>query len=112
MAFLVVAGTTIEVVEIREQEPERIGDSERAYAGPLRTMNTTTKRSWAVRSYVMTDAAYQAFRALVMYGQQVVCSGDALVDGPFTCDVNIQEAPYSREGAGFLRSVSFVMKQV
>lgn len=111
MAFLTVAGVDLLVTQMVEREPEKIGESKRAYSGRLRSNVLTVKRVWDVTVYDVDDADYQTFFDAVSLGQQVACSGDAL-DAAYTCEIEIQNAPFIRVRDDFVRQFSFTMRQV
>ena len=100
MAFLVIAGQTIDVLldEASERAPERIGSVTRAFDGGLLTQVRAEKRSGAFTTAPMTRAAYETLRTNTALGAIVACSGDAL-PAATNCLVEIGEAKYIEDAA-------------
>lgn len=80
MAFLVIAGVTVDVLTsgAREGQPIEIGRSRRAFAGNLRSSLRSIKRMWSFATRDMIDAEITTLMTAAPHGAFVTCSGDAL----------------------------------
>lgn len=112
MAFLVIAGQTIDVLvdEASERTPERIGSVARAFSGGFLTQVRAEKRSWAFTALFATRAAYEALRAAIAMGAIVSCTGDAL-PAATDCLVEIGEAKQVEDGANLIHLAGLVLRE-
>lgn len=99
MAFLIIAGVTVDVVTTggHEGPPIEIGRSRRAFAGNLRSSIRSIKRVWTFLTRDMTDAEIVTLRTAAPYGSFVTCSGDAL-PASATYEVTYKGGPFVETG--------------
>lgn len=117
MPFLTVAGITVTVQDrnAQEREPTRIGASDRAFDGSLRSSVRTRKRSWSFTSVPLTTADLTTLRTAIETGTGIVaCSGDALNGASVTCEVLIGGIDYIRDGrvaSDFSRAITLTLNE-
>lgn len=113
MPFLTIAGHTVDVTQANERAPERIGATERAWAGSFLSDVRAEKRAWAFSAIFPSRAAYEAFRADVAAGAIVACSGDALPVAT-DCLVELGDVEYVEDwaaGKALLFIASLVLRE-
>ena len=98
MAFLTIAGTTVEVStkSTGERAPIYIGDKARAFDGTLRNTYRATKRQWTFQTPRIPAATATAIRTSIANGTIVAVSGDAMGGVSVNCVVTISGSPYQR----------------
>jgi hypothetical protein len=116
MAFLVVASIVVPVMEDTAVERiVRIGSSNRAFAGGLRSTVRAEKREWTVSTGLLTNTETTTLKAAVDLAEQVTCSGDCL-GGSVTCEVEVGDGAYvsvaTTDGTGVMRSLVLTLRQV
>jgi hypothetical protein len=116
MAFLIIAGITVPVLEGQAvQHVERGGSSTRAFAGNLRSQWRYEKRAWQVTTGLLTNTEDAALRTAVALAAQVTCSGDAL-GGSVTCEVEVADDGYTNttttDATGVMRSLALLLREV
>lgn len=96
MAFLTVAGITVEVdsAGADEQEAEIGGEDVYSEAGNLRVMESWTKRKWNFATGWLSQANYNTLKAAVAGGAIVACTGDALDGATVYCRVRFGGGPF------------------
>lgn len=116
MSFVVVAALVVPVMEGQAVERVvRIGSSNRAYAGNLRSTVRAEKREWQITTGLLTITEANTLKAAVALAAQVACSGDAL-GGSVTCEVEVGDGAYINtttvDGTGVLRSLVLTLREV
>lgn len=85
MAFLIVAGITVNVAEGGARLTTlEIGDRGRADDGTMRASTPARKRTWAVTTGIMTSTDAATLRAALIAAPTVTASGDWIAGGPLT----------------------------
>lgn len=114
MAFLTIAGIDVPV-ESSAKAIERIGTSERAFAGNLRSAVRAEKRAWTVVTTLLLNADAAAIEAAVDFAEHVTCSGDIL-GGSVTCEATVVDSQYASfhggDGLGFMRALQLLVREV
>lgn len=111
MAFLEIAGTAYDVIEMSEDAVGVYGDEVRTYNGRLRSNISAVKRVWTVRLNEMSDTTYRALRNTVETGNQLTVQGDAL-EAAYTCRISVLDGDYIRNKSSFLRGIRLRLEQV
>jgi hypothetical protein len=107
--FLLIAGIALEVVDLTEAETIFSGEEVRTDNNTLRIVALNPKRAWSGALREMTAAEFNTLRNAVLLGM-VTLTGDAVDGGSFTVRVHISSS-FVRDGAGFLRGVTFTAEQ-
>jgi hypothetical protein len=97
MAFLIIAGTTYEVLTdgASRDQGQRVGETERAQDGTLRSTVRATKRLWRMRLGPTTESEFETLESAVTAGF-VTVAGDA-IGTSLTADVEILSADYHQD---------------
>lgn len=111
MPFLTIGAIVVDIVSMTEDEPELIGETERAYAGNLRTTNRTIKLNWSAVANEMTDADYYTLKTYIGLGVGVVLDGDA-TNVSYNVSVRITGCSFVRNGTGFLRVPALKIREI
>lgn len=113
MPFLVVGGITVPVAVngAVKKAPERIGTSERAFAGNLRTAIRAEKRAWQATTKPLSNTDAASIETAITLGAHVSCSGD-LLGATVTCQVTASDGPYHATGASFKRVLVLTLREV
>jgi hypothetical protein len=114
--FLIINGIVVGVEQSKaEKRIERLGTSERAYAGNRRSAVRAEKQQWAVTTGYLLDADADTLEAVVALAAQISCSGDCL-GGNFTCEVEVISRQYvsqvSSDGLGFMCQLQLALYEV
>lgn len=94
MPFLSIAGTAVPVTSDggAENEPLRIGESTRAFAGNLRSTVRAEKRSWSFKTVPLSFAAAATIKSALANAAQVTVSGDFNNNVAVTCEGTVSVA--------------------
>lgn len=113
MAFLTIDAVAIDILteSASEQEPERIGDTQRAFSGNLRTTVRARKRVFEFTAGPKTEAAYATLMALDD-GLPHACSGDAMNGATLSCLVQVNGGEYIADGLSHQRLPQLRLVQV
>jgi hypothetical protein len=114
MAFLIIAGVTVDVVTngARQLPPIEIGKSRRAFAGNLRSSIRSVKRMWSFTTREMLDAEIATLQAAAPHGAYAACSGDSL-PASATYEVTYKGGPFVETGNPYYkRTVEIQVAQV
>lgn len=98
MAFLTIAGITVEVQTSQAQalEPTRVGEQRRAFSGALRSTVRAEKRGWRFSTPPLTAADAATLQAAIATDAVVSCAGDAL-GGTVSCMVRVSGSTYQQD---------------
>lgn len=90
MAFLTIAGITIEVQTdgASRAEGDVVGERVRAFDGTMRSTVRAEKAEWQFTTGPMTAADVATLRAAIALDTPVTCAGDALPSST-TCQVRV-----------------------
>jgi hypothetical protein len=117
MAFLTIAGVTVEVLvesSAKRNQYERIGRSARSHAGNLRSTQRATKRSWTWQSEPLTLAEIATLEAAAPDGTFQSCGGEALDNDTIECQVLYGDMPYEENvsGVSFRQTITITLIEV
>ncbi len=98
MAFLTIAGITVEAQTNAAQESEGtlVGERVRTFSGTLRSTVRARKRAWSFTTPPLTAADAATLRAAIALDAVVSCAGDAL-GGAVDCMVRVTQAPFQQD---------------
>lgn len=98
MAFLTIAGLTVEVQTAGAQQEAGtvLGERVRTLSGTLRSTVRAVKRAWSFSTPPLTSADAATLRAAIANDAVVTCAGDAL-GGAVACMVRVTQAPYQQD---------------
>lgn len=113
MAFLVIAGITVPVAigGASVLAPERIGSSQRAFDGSLRTSVRLEKRGWRFRTPPRWVDDWSVLEAAVADGVAVACSGDA-IGAAVSCEVTLADADLVAVPGGFRKALTLNLREI
>lgn len=115
MAFFTIDTNPIDVQHAgaTEEEPDRGGDLERAFAGNLRSSQNYRKRKLRFTLGIMSQATYESLVSTYDDGDAHVCSGDALGGASVSMIIQINGGDYKQDGAlGHVRDAELVALEV
>lgn len=113
MSMLAIAGIEFDVLQsgASEDEPFRVGTSERMFSGLLRSTVRVEKRQWSYALGPLTAARYEQLFELTKNGAQVIVSGAMMVGSPL-CTVELSGADYVPAGTGFRKIATIRIREV
>jgi hypothetical protein len=100
------------ITGFQENDPELVGDEDRAWSGKLRSSVSGEIRKWSGTAREMTHADFTVLRNKIKNGIHVPCSGPALGGLTFNCVVRLRGAVYTPVGESHLVTVQFEMETV
>lgn len=116
MAFLTIAGITVEVQTsgAAEQEGDAVGERVRAFSGRMRSTVRAVKRAWQFTTGPLTPAEATTLLAAIALDADVSCGGDAL-GATITCQVRATGRDYiqdARQAGDFSRVLTLQLAEV
>jgi len=111
MPFMTVAGITLSVTDVREEESEIIGEISRTFNGTLRSQVRAEKRAWSASILEMTSANFETLRSAVAMGVSVTVAGD-FIPSSIVAKVRITQGMYEKDGTTFLKTPNIRITQV
>lgn len=100
MAFATLAGIALQFTELQEEEPYRIGQETRMFAGNLASTVRGEKRQWTGTLLRMSEADRATLRSAIANDAHVAWVGDATGGATLTVRARITGARYAYEPDG------------
>lgn len=112
MAFAVIAGTTVRMLEFARLPDEVGGKRVRTLSGQRRGDVLWRARIWQGRALCLTDVEADAIRALADDVTSRLCTGDGFPAGGVLCHVETGTDPFERVQNGWWRSPTLTFREV